>query len=132
MHFYKCKKSVFCIYFLILFGLGTICGVFCFRCQMSANCQWILPYCGAISHSMSTAFVKSAAVLFRCGILMAALSILQRGYRAIFPLIIVRGFLMSYSFSALWIGGCSMISMILHACLILPAYYMLCSWAFFS
>lgn len=131
MHFYKCKNSVFCICFLIFFFLGTICGVLCFRCQMIRNGPWILAFSKELSSSVSPLFVKNAVILFRSLLLLLAMALLPWGYRLVFPLIALRGFLMSYYFSALWIGECNVLFMVLLETLLMPAYYMMCSWAYF-
>jgi len=130
MRSYKCKKSVFCICFFIFFLIGTICGLFCFRCQLVNNGRWMLSVCETAALSLHTAFVKHAAVLLRPCIVVSALAFHPVGYRLLFPVIFVRGFLMSYHFAALWLGNCDIFRMVLLGLLALPLFCVLCGWAF--
>ena len=45
----KCRISVFCTLFLVLFLLGTICGVLLFRLLCSDQDRWILAYSRILS-----------------------------------------------------------------------------------
>lgn len=128
---YKCKKSVFCIYFLIFFFIGTICGVFSFCCLMEKNGQWVYRYSGALSAVVYTGFVEYVLTWLRPVLVMLVLSVHPGGYCAVFPLILIRGFLVSYCFCALWVGNCDICIMLLVGLVVLPVYYMFCGRTYF-
>lgn len=118
----KCKKSVFCVCFLISFLVGTICATLLFQCLWCGNYAWLSQYCGALVFEF-TSPVCVFLHLLRPLILMAALACLPMGHRAVFPLVFVRGFLFAFSSCAALLNGSGLSMILLKNLIIMPIFY---------
>lgn len=127
---YKCKKSVFCICFLIFFFLGTISGVFMFCCLLRSTEGHLfcaLDFPGVVSEGVVSVLFSVLRPLS----LVALFAFHPRGYAAVFPMIVIRGFLISYCFSAVWFSETAFWPFILKELVVLPLFYCLCRWVYF-
>lgn len=124
MQLYKCKNSVFCILFLFTFCLGTTSGVFLFRCFLCGQNYIELAY------GLNVVTIKYPLLWLRPILLMSALIIHPEGYRFVFPLVFVRAVLVSYLFSALWVYGLDISTVLLNYLLFLPIYFIISKRAF--
>ena len=122
----KCKFSVFCILFLVLFSLGTICGVLFFRLLADYENNWIWAY------------GWSLLPLYRLGsyirplVLAGAMSLVTWGKHCVLLLVFCRGLLMSYAISAFYACGQDMGLLLVQGLVILPLFYLVCLWSYSS
>jgi len=128
----KCKNSVFCIHFLFFFLFGTISGVLCFRCMLLSNQLWTGVYCDYIGQSVSSKVLQELFVLIRPFFLVLLCALHPNGWKLLFPLIFIRGFLMSYCYAALWFGGYNFLLIVAKAMFLLPLYFFCCKWLYAS
>lgn len=126
----KCKNSVFCIYFLIFFLLGTICGIFVFA-SLLRNCEnGIFLYCNKIFRSevellrVFLFWLKSILLL-----LLAAMSSVT--HRAVLLLVACRGFLCSFSTAAALCADVSIFEVLFVNLILLSLYFFLASKVYF-
>ena len=127
---YKCRKSVFCAIFLACYFVGTICGVFCFRCLSASldGFEQLHPVEFLRSNGLSGRTVFS---VFRPFFVLGVLLLLPNGFRYIFLLITLRGCLSAYLFCAvLHISG-GVVPLLIKTFLTLPLYYLLCEFIYF-
>ena len=125
---HKCKKSVFCVLFLLSFFIGTICGVFCFRC-VSAQMSTLSQYTSFIS-SNAAFYVNLLRASLRPLIIVALIGICPAGAKCVWALIIARGFLVTYLCCT--VGCCfgDLLVIYVKELLFLPLFYWLCFWAY--
>ena len=119
-----CKKSVFCILYLIFFFLGTICGVLLVRSFSAAEGPWLVSYCGALSACSAGMWRLLAWVRPLVLAWLAGLS--GFGCRLIPWLIALRGALMAYEAAACCVCGQSPRGVLLRGLVILPLFFSLC------
>lgn len=132
MLLYKCKKSVFCIYFLLFFFLGTISGVFLFRClfhSLAGSSCWCLNLEFAAFRWNDLRLLSSAV---RSITILAIFALVPYGYVFVPFLVFCRGFLMCYCFSQMWVSGAVIGSVFVKELLLLPLYYSFCRWVYFK
>ena len=129
---YKCKKSVFCILFLICFFLGTICGMILFHCLLGAHSGWISAYCTALDQLERPGLWKLLFFWCRPLILAFVLGLSPAGSRFIPILIFLRGCMSSYLTSFCYASGVSPLSAVLRWLVLLPVFYALCRWAYYA
>lgn len=121
----KCKKSVFCALFFLCFIVGTICGVFAFRCFcpviVTRNVDLMTPI------FFGTSLIGEIFSLLRPLIFVLVLLWLRASCRVMWFLIFCRGFLISYYFSAVVYCGLEIatIALILKSAALL-VFYLLC------
>lgn len=127
---YKCKKSVFCIYFLILLFCGTISGIFCFRCIWGTDNTWLISYSRSLALSAGILDIGTCLCLLRPYFVLVLVSFLPRSNCVMLVLIFLRGFLTSYYCSALWSGGCEVSQIILRCAVLLPAFFLIGNWLY--
>lgn len=127
---YKCKKSAFCILFLLFFGFGTICGIVLFQCLVNHHSTWITVYCKTLVSTGRPPFFTLLFFACRPLLVAALLGCASGGYRAIPFLIAVRGFLTAYFMSAYFVSALSPIGLVLRDALLLPFFYVLCYRAY--
>ena len=121
---HKCKKSVFCVFFLICFFIGTICGVFCSRC-ISVSLS------GVERFSLDFSSLKVAVfTVLRPLALVAVLGCLSNRKRYVCICIVLRGFLTAYLFSAVRASE-HVWEFAVKELLVLLLFYWLCSWSYF-
>ena len=125
----KCKNSVFCVYFLFFFFVGTICGVFCYSLQISSDLDFVSYYSVAISESLFDCSLLSFLAAARPFVFVAFLALTSFGHRFLFLLIAVRGFMTAYTAAALWIGNCDLFLIFIRGLVLLPLFYGLCAWS---
>lgn len=130
MYDHKCKKSVFCTLFLASFFLGTICGVFCFRCLSASLCGFGQLRLGeSLLESMSPYSAVFAAL--RPFAMIAVLLLIPNGFRYVFAFVVLRGFLSAYLFCSV-LDNCGEIFLFLiRTFLLLLLYYWLCEFVYF-
>lgn len=128
----KCKKTVFCVQFLVYFFLGTICGIFLFRCLLLSDPMWIYAYSNRAGSLGSGQLLCRLIYFFLPLILAWVLSLSPFGYRVLPLLIMLRGCLTAYLFSFQLYGDGSMTGSILRSVLILPLFYYICQKAYCS
>lgn len=129
---YKCKKSVFCILFLIYFFLGTICGVILFHCLLGTHSPWIPAYCEALGNLEHPGVVTLLFFWCRPLALAVLLGLSPLGSRLVPLLILARGCLSAYLTSFYYASGLSPLSAVLRWLILLPVFYMLCRWAYYA
>lgn len=130
MSLYKCKNSVFCVSFLICFTLGTICGVFAFRCFLSCASDWNTLVLEGF-HISNMRFWALIGAWFRTLAVVALFALLPTGYRAILPLVVVKAFLIAYLFSALQFYRVYAPFVVFKELSALPMFYWICKWVYF-
>ena len=119
----KCRNSVFCVKFLVFFLLGTICGIWLYRCLAELETLWLEPYCSLLG----TASVFSACLAALRPLILAGLACIHPWGCRVVPLLIgVRGLLTVYSACAVLRAGLPPGGVILRGLVILPAFYWLC------
>ena len=126
----RCKKSVFCILFLLCYFLGTICGVLLFRFLAGANDGWVRRYSAALFCETPDGW----NVLFsfcRPLLLAAAAGMLSCGNRLIVWLIVLRGALTAYAAAAAWAAGCSLTPLLMRGIILMPLFFAVCRWAYY-
>jgi len=126
----KCRISVFCILYLVLFLLGTICGVLLFRLLCSRQDGWILAYSRVLSEE-----TLPGSRLFswlRPLIVVVLLGLVPWGKRFIPVLIVLRGLLMAYFVSALFACGQPMGPAVLRGATMLPLFFAVSFWSFYA
>ena len=123
---YFCKKSVFCILYLVFFFLGTICGVLLFWYFSGTHAAWIRSYCSALADAPCPG--PALRLLFVSWPLLAviALGIMPVGKRLILPFVLFRGILLAYSAAAFYICGRSFGGQLLWELAVLPVFFYLC------
>lgn len=124
MEQYKCKKSVFCACFLFSLTLGTISGVFLFRCFISSNGSVFLidsDYFGTTANALT---------LIRPFVVMLTLIFHPKGRKFVFLFVVLRGLLMAFFSSAVWFCGGNVAALLLRFMLFFPAYYLFCGMVF--
>lgn len=121
-----CKKSVFCILYLIFFFLGTICGVLLFWYFSKTHSLWIASYCSALTQAPYPDLVSR--LLFVCWPVFAviALGLLPGGRRMILPFVLFRGCLLAYAAAAFYVCGRSFGGQLLWEMAVLPVFFCLC------
>lgn len=129
---YKCKKSVFCILFLICFFIGTICGVILFHCLLGAHSGWITAYCDALGSLERPGLLTSLFFWCRPLALALLLGLSPAGSRLIPVLILARGCFSAYLTSFYYAAGLSPLSAVLRWLALLPVFYLLCRWAYYA
>lgn len=130
MGFNKCKKSVFCILFLIWFLIGTICGFFLFRCLQKAHGGWAAAYCAALTGTDGQSLLSFLFFACRPLLLAGLLCLLPWGRRLVPVLTAARGCLMAYYMAFFFAASLSPLSMALREAVILPPFFCLCRLAY--
>ena len=128
MRLRKCRISVFCILFLVLFLFGTICGVLLFRLLSSRQGEWVLAYgqvlAGeALPESRVFSWLRPLAVVLLMGIV-------PWGRRFVPVLIVLRGLLMAYFVSMRFACGQSLEPAVLRGAAMLPLFFAVSLWTF--
>ena len=125
----RCKKSVFCILFLLCYFLGTICGVLLFRFLAGSNDSWVRRYSTVLfcetPNGWYVLFSFSRPLVFA-----AAAGMLSCGNRLIFWLIMLRGALAAYAAAAVWAAGCSLMPPLMRGIILMPLFFAVCRWAY--
>lgn len=130
MYSHKCKKSVFCAIFLACFFVGTICGVFCFRC-ISASLDGLEQLHAGELFGIVGLSGRTVFSVFRPFLVLTVLFLLPNGFRYIFLFVALRGCLSAYLFCAvLHIRG-EIFPLMTRTFLILLLYYLLCEFIYF-
>ena len=124
----KCRISVFCTLFLVLFLLGTICGVLLFRLLCSDQDRWILTYsrilsAGGLPGSRLFSWVRPLIVAVLPGLV-------PWGKRVIPVLVLLRGLLMAYLASALFACGLPLGGVVLRGATMLPLFFAVSFWSY--
>lgn len=130
MLFRKCRNSVFCACFLFFFLLGTISGTFAFRCLLITS-ESMLDH---IVRSLPTIDSGGASALWssiRPLLVVSVFALHPQGYRAVFALVFLRGFLMAYFFAALAFGGGPVWMTFAEELFVLVVFYILSKWVYF-
>lgn len=120
----KCKKSVFCVCFLISFLFGTICATLLFQCLLGRNYAWLSNYCDALVFKFASP-VCVFLHLLRPLILMVVLAFLPAGHRAVLPMVFARGFLFAFSACAALLSDNGLRIVLLKNLAIMPVFYSL-------
>ena len=123
----KCRNSVFCVQFLIFFLLGTICGIWFYRCLAELETVWLEPYCSLLTGASGWSALFSAV---RPLIAAWLVWFCPEGYRILPLLIGMRGCLTAYTACAVLRAGLPSGPVILRGLVILPLFYWLCRRAF--
>ena len=119
----KCKKSVFCGYFLVCFLLGTICGVFLFRVLDLSGADWIGLY-GAelVADSVSVGAALRFLFFLRPVFLALCLIMIPYGFRALPVLIVGRACVIAYSIAFLFAGNMPVSAVAVRNAFLLPVF----------
>ena len=128
----KCKKSVFCIYFLLLFFLGTISGVLCFGCLKQSAGNQILHFSANVLQPFCAISCSQLFALLRPAFFLIALGFHPEGHRLIPFLIFIRGLLLAYYSCACWVEGGDVIHMLIFIMCSVSAYYVLAKFVYFK
>ena len=128
----KCKKSVFCAFFMSCFLIGTICGVLLFHIFHRANQDRVYAYGAAIFSSYPSLTADNLLLFFFPFVFLCLLCLFPFGWR-IYPLITVgRGCLASYFFSFASVSGVSTASYFVRELFSLCLFYFLCRWCYYA
>lgn len=125
----KCRNSVFCVLFLALFLLGTICGILLLNLFSQSQPGWLTSYCRSIGwidfdRVFGTVFVWTAPI-----IAVWLTGMLPFSGRMILVLILFRGVLAGYAAAAYWRAGMEPWSLAIREGFLLPLFYVLCQAA---
>ena len=128
----KCRKSVFCILFLLFFFLGTICGILLFRCLAGSASEWVKAYCQVLvqqqNHGVFWLFVTWCRPMLLAGLT----GLVPWGDRVLPVLIAGRGLLMAYAAAALYACGQPVMWLVFRGLALLPLFYLVCRWAYYA
>ena len=127
---YKCKNSVFCAIFLACFLVGTICGVFCFRCVLGSLSEFDHLRIGGIVFGNRMQMEAVFATVRPLGV-MAVLAFVPCKRRYICILIVLRGFLMAYFFCLFLRTSADLFPVIFGEFLFLLLFFWLCNFVYF-
>lgn len=129
MEYVKCKNSVFCVRFLIFFLIGTICGIWLFRCLAPGHAAWLSNYCFMLEHATFSSFTSATLPWFRPLALVVIIHYSSLTKYLLPVLIVFRGMLTTYSFCAIRLSGSSPGVFLFRGVLLLPLFYLLCFYA---
>lgn len=118
----KCKKSVFCVLFLICFFTGTICGVLLFNFVYSTHAEWSASYFDSLlltSDAAAGAFFTSLAPL----VFVYFLSLLPAGKRLLPVCVVWRGCCASYLYCFAYSAGSRVSGFLFRELLLLACFY---------
>lgn len=129
--FEKCKNSVFCVFFILCFFFGTICGVLLYNLFAAGNSGFVIlglsngikSYSGP---SMSS-FISSFTVLF--SVYLISFFSFATKLRWIF--IAWRGCSVSYLFCMLLHSGYSVLFFLFREFIFLSSFYIVCTFSIF-
>ena len=119
-----CKNSVFSILFLVLFLLGTICGIFLFRAMYVLHAGWITEYGTALMEPSSHGALSCLFALLLPFLLLFLFGILPEGHRLILLLVAVRGCLLCYCLCCCQISGAGFYSVLIRNLFLLPLFFL--------
>lgn len=128
----KCKNSVFCVLFLLLIAIGTICGIALFRVAFLTRTRWTLQYCTLIVQAVSNGMIPTVISGVRPVLVAWLVGYLPVKNHVIFWLIGLRGFLAAFSISAFWTVQTEPWILTLRGLLTLPLFYYFCKKSFTS
>lgn len=124
MNYKKCRNSVFCMVFLFLFAIGTICGVLLFRLLADCENDWVLAYGRALPSGYGF------GSWLRPLVVALALGLVDWGGRWIFALVFCRGLLMAYSVSVLHSCGLGLLPALIRGSILIPVFFLICLWSY--
>lgn len=123
----KCRNSVFCIFFLVLFLAGTICGVLLFRLAADRSANWLLAYGRKLQRDgLYLAWGPWVRPLLAAGVL----GLVPWGRRVLPWLILLRGLLTAYGVCVAYGCGLSLAPAALRGLILGPAYFLVCLWSY--
>lgn len=122
----KCKNSVFCVLFFVLFLFGTICGILLLNLFSQSQPGWLVSYCRLIGwidsdRAFGTVFIWLVPILA-----VWLTGMLPFSGRMILALILFRGILAGYAAAAFWLAGMEPWSLVVREGILLPVFYALC------
>ncbi len=123
MEILKCRKSVFCSLFLLIFLFGTICGVFLFYLGYDDNPDTFVSY--GLHLSARNLLFSFLPLLF-----VLLLGFASWGCRLIPALVTFRGLLMSYRICVLYTSGVNLLNSLTYDVILLPIFFFLCVWGY--
>ena len=126
MFWYKCKNSVFCVFFLICFFIGTICGAFIFRVLYRLHSAWIVSYSTDLLMGRSVGFFSLLLCFLRPSVLVLVSGSLSFGRRLIPLLVIFRGCCVSYFLCTAFCAGCHISSILMTELMGLMIFFCVC------
>lgn len=122
----KCRNSVFCVRFLFFFLIGTICGIWFYRCLGQSDAIWLRDYCLMLTGASGWSVILSVLR----PLLPAALAWLHPYGRHAIPLLVgLRGMLTAYSACAVLRADLPGGPVLVRGLVILPIFYRLCRLA---
>ena len=125
-----CKKSVFCILFLFFFAIGTICGVFLCQMVLIAAPDWMFCYCAALAKSDTAGGVRRFFFLLWPFLAVFAVGLTPMRRKLIPIAVALRGCLLAYCCTALYMSGSLSFFFIVLNALLMPIYFILCAFLF--
>ena len=126
MRLYKCKNSVFCVFFLLCFFVGTICGALLFRIFVRLHRVWIEVYCAELFSNEKASYLQLLLSGVRPILLIPIISCFTFGKRIIPFLIMLRGCGVAYLLSAAFCAQCGMFPLILWQFFLLVSFFCVC------
>ena len=126
MVFSKCRNSVFCVFLLLCFLAGTICGVLCFRIFLSSDPAWLSGYITQVFRADLFGFLGFFFSRLRPFLVLSLLCTFPYRNKLILTSVFFRGCMGSYLFSALFCAGCPVIHHALSIFVALSGYLWLC------
>lgn len=126
--FHKCKNSVFCACFLLFFLTGTICGTFALSLLPHASVRFMQHAVWRMDR-LDHIWMTLSSLRPICVVVVFALH--PQGYRAVFPLVFVRGFLTVYCFAVLVSGSCSVWSIFAKELITIAIFFIASKWVYF-
>ena len=120
----KCKNSVFCVLFLVLYACGTICGILLF--QLLADCEndWVLAY------GWRLPLDYRLGSWIRPLVLAGILGLVGWGRSVVPVLVFCRGLLMTYVVCVLYGCGRSLLPALVRGLILIPLFFAVCKWSF--
>ena len=126
MLFSFCKKSVFSILFLLLFFLGTICGILLFRFIFIVCPEWIRAYGSVIEMSADPFSFQSILIAAVPFLLIFFSGFCTWGQKLIYAVIFLRACFLSYYSSVIFCAAVSQRQFLIYRFLLLLAFYFFC------
>ena len=119
----NCRNSVFCVKFLLYFLIGTICGIWFYRCMIAQETDWLKSYCVGLEGNLPR---FSVVAMLRPLVFAYLISLHSAGAYFLPALVFLRGFLTAYTTCAVLRLDFAVGLVLTRCVLILPVFYLLC------
>ena len=132
MFLHKCKNSVFCVFFLLCFFVGTICGTLIFRIIFNLHGAWVGAYYADLYRDGENSFFCLFASCLRPLVSALLLGSLSYRKRLIPALIALRGCGISYFLCFAICAQCRILPVLVTEITVLAAFFCVCHFLYFD